>query len=1016
MNQLRVRLFGGFEIEGVDGHRLGSRKARTLLKLLALARGRPVAVDTIVDALWPEGTDAPARPAEQVSVLVSRLRGGLGTERIPRTDAGYALVYDWLDVDAATELVAEAERRLHAGGVAMARTAAGAALSLVRGPLLADEPDAAWAESDRAATARLTARVRHIAADAALRAGDAPAAVELCAAILDDDPFDEAAVRTQMSALAASGRQAAALETYERLRERLATDLGVDPALATRELHAAIVRQEPVARGEPAEHASLPGRAEELAALDAALDRVRGGACRVVLVEGEAGIGKTRLLEVWSVRAGSAGATMLRGRCDALERALPLQVVMDAVGDRFDLSSSVSPAADPETGRAMLYSALLDAVRNAGAGTTTVLVLDDVHLAGASTADWIRFAARRGRDARLLIVAARRGLEGPEIAADETVVLGPLSLDAARELVGDRAEELHPRSGGNPLFLLELASADQGAELPSSVRDAVAVRCERMGPAAATLRAAAIVGPEVDLDLLAGVLRSPAVELLDHLEEGVRRGFLVERRDTFAFRHELVREALVAGTPGPRRAFVHREAGRLLADRTDADPLAIAQHARLGGDDAVAADAFGRAAHVALERFDLDRAMDLLDAALALADTAELRLSRARVHIARNENEAASHDASTAIALGGGARAMQTAGWAAYYRREFPSARRLAEDGLRLADDDGVRAACLTLGGRVRHAEGDLEGGQQRLEAAVAIARGPERADTLLWLGHLRMHQGRAEEAIDLVRSSLDLGVSLYPNAPITGRLSMAHALAMLGRADDALAMLDDVDAEAARRHAVRYVGRTDNYRGWIVRNLGEAALAEELNAKAHEDAARLPFPEAQAFSLFNRAEGRIAAGELDEAAGLLRRAEPLLHVQQVLAWRQALRAQLLWGHIALRARSFEDARAAGAAVAEDASRQGIERYAALGRVLEAHGRAASGERLDTEAVGADLEALGRVAGLESWWLTADLARDARVDAWHALAERHAARLLAHAGSHLETFRRVLSRGLAAHR
>jgi DNA-binding SARP family transcriptional activator len=118
-----------------------------LLKMLTLARGRAVPADRLADGLW--GDQLPARPGDQLSVLASRLRGVLGADRIVRADGGYSLALDWLDVDALSELVMEAEHRLATGSITAARTAAGAALALTRGPLLPDEPDAEWAAADR---------------------------------------------------------------------------------------------------------------------------------------------------------------------------------------------------------------------------------------------------------------------------------------------------------------------------------------------------------------------------------------------------------------------------------------------------------------------------------------------------------------------------------------------------------------------------------------------------------------------------------------------------------------------------------------------------------------------------------------------------------------------------------------------------------------------------------------------------------------------------------------------------
>src|SRR5687768_1964375 len=95
--RMRVRVLGGFAVDGLAEHDLGSRKARSLLKVLTLARGAPVSVERLADVLWAD--DPPARPSDQVGVLVSRLRGVLGADRIVRSDAGYVLRVDWLDID-----------------------------------------------------------------------------------------------------------------------------------------------------------------------------------------------------------------------------------------------------------------------------------------------------------------------------------------------------------------------------------------------------------------------------------------------------------------------------------------------------------------------------------------------------------------------------------------------------------------------------------------------------------------------------------------------------------------------------------------------------------------------------------------------------------------------------------------------------------------------------------------------------------------------------------------------------
>jgi DNA-binding SARP family transcriptional activator len=238
VGELRVRLLGGLVVEGRQASEVGSRKARTLLAALAVARGQPVGVDVLAEVLWAD--DLPAKPAEQIGVLVSRLRGALGSDRIPRHDAGYALGSDWLDVSELDAGVATAERAVAAGDALSARLAATMALDLVRGPLVPEE-GASWFDAPRQATERTVAATRLLAAEAALVSGDPAGAVALAARALDHDPYDEAALRSLMRAHAALGRPASALAAYADTRARLADDLGVSPASETESLHSEIL-------------------------------------------------------------------------------------------------------------------------------------------------------------------------------------------------------------------------------------------------------------------------------------------------------------------------------------------------------------------------------------------------------------------------------------------------------------------------------------------------------------------------------------------------------------------------------------------------------------------------------------------------------------------------------------------------------------------------------------------------------------------------------------------------------
>ena len=134
---IRVRLLGGLAVEGIDEHALGSRKARLLLKRLAVAGGRAVTSEELIDVVWP--TASPTRPNDQLGVLVSRLRRVLGTETIVHSDSGYRLDVDWLDIDELSTRVEEASSAFGEGRYAAARAAAEAAMSVGRGRLLPDD-------------------------------------------------------------------------------------------------------------------------------------------------------------------------------------------------------------------------------------------------------------------------------------------------------------------------------------------------------------------------------------------------------------------------------------------------------------------------------------------------------------------------------------------------------------------------------------------------------------------------------------------------------------------------------------------------------------------------------------------------------------------------------------------------------------------------------------------------------------------------------------------------------------
>ena len=320
------------------------------------------------------------------------------------------------------------------------------------------------------------------------------AAADAASAALERDPYDEASLRVLLRAYVMGGRVAGALAAYASARERLADELGTDPSPETAALYTAILRGDLAAPARPPAvppRPGLVGRDDELAYLEAIAARARDGSVEVVVVDGEAGIGKTTLLRAWAAPRAAAGDTVLNAACGPLDRALPLDAVGTALAARLrelgpeltaDLLEadaailapllSVAPGprpppmlADSMLGPAVLYAALVRVLGRLAERAPLVAVVDDAHLAGPALADWLRFLARE--QVAVTIVAAVRPGEGEPLPATAFVHLEALDRDAAAELVGPgRADELYARSKGHPLFLTELAQQAAGAELP----------------------------------------------------------------------------------------------------------------------------------------------------------------------------------------------------------------------------------------------------------------------------------------------------------------------------------------------------------------------------------------------------------------------------------------------------------------------------------------------------------------------------------------------------------------------
>jgi hypothetical protein len=249
-----------------------------------------------------------------------------------------------------------------------------------------------------------------------------------------------------------------------------------------------------------------------------------------------------------------------------------------------------------------------------------------------------------------------------------------------------------------------------------------------------------------------------------------------------------------------------------------------------------------------------------------------------------------------------------------------------------------------------------------------------------------------------------------HPFGPAHRALLAAYASALGARSARAFSYLDEVDREVDLRGLEHFVGRSANYRAWLLRNLLACEEADELNVAAAEMASARGLREPQAQSALDQADAQLRRNELGGAAAALGHAASL-GSGFAFGWKSRLRHQLLSARLALADNRPEEAEITATAVVADASRMGAPRYVALARVEGARARCATGYR-DPGSVEHLLDDLARVAAPEAWWVTAELARDFGVDRWWSVAEDRVGLIAAGAGTRAEQFGRQAGKWL----
>jgi DNA-binding SARP family transcriptional activator len=697
--RLCPRLTVEFDGTSTSGHDLGSRKARTLLALLAVRRGRLLSVDEIADVLWP--SSAPVEPAANVATLVSRLRRRIGAGVITGHAGAYGVLRDGrstVDLDEAADLLDEAAARERQREPALVVTAASRALEMLGAQTaLDDEPDSDWVQPVRGEAAQLRREARHLLGVALTTLGRHDEAIRHATRSAEVDPYDERAHRDLMLALVSAGRPAAAIEVYAGLARRLRDDLGSDPEGRTTDLQLAILRGEPprseIHSSPRGSHApSIVGRTEETRTLTSAWERAAGGGTELMVVTGDAGIGKSRLLTELATHAARTGGLVLSTRCRAAERSLFLEPVVQLLrvellrrppdelnrllGDDADLWAAFVPelrevlAAPPlrrgsaRIERRRAYNSVTRVVHQLSRQQALLLVLDDLQEAGAATVDLLAYLRRHLGASPVLVVVAVRAEDAAaarrlrDISTE--IALGPLTASAVAALVdaaglGARSADVMERTAGHPLSVVETIRALSAGEsaVPPSLAASILGRVDRVPDRTReALRLAAVLGVRVDPRQLAAMIEQSEVQTVRVCEDLTDARLLNRTGSAYEFVNDLVRDAVYGALPEPVRLAAHRRAADLLAEA----PESMAAHAAAAGDPGRAAHGWLQAGLEAMRRSAVEDAGALFDLAAAAArDAAQPELlgrallSRSHAHESATDFASALADAQTAL-------------------------------------------------------------------------------------------------------------------------------------------------------------------------------------------------------------------------------------------------------------------------------------------------------------------------------------------------------------------------------
>jgi DNA-binding SARP family transcriptional activator len=793
---LSIRLLGEIRVlrDGAPLALPASKKTRALLGYL-VAAGTPQPRQRLCDLLW----DGPDDPRAALRWSLTKLRPLVDDVRTVRLVADR----DRVGFERENTSVDLFEAATHVGsGVASASTEAlASAAALLGGDFLEglDMPDCyrfhEWctAERERVRGQRLSVldalidRLGDRAPEEALRHARQRLAI---------DPLSDTAHARAITLLARLGRNAEAQAQVETCRRILERELGGrrSPALEVARLEIgktpsleAPPRSPPVVTASPAgADVRMPDRPAPLAFVGRVPERAvladlvrlatEGGANEVVLLSGEPGLGKSRLLGELGALAGAIGGTLLAGRAFEAESVRPFGIWIDMLRGApladvdADLRKSLAPLF-PELGgaphdaesKARLFDGVVRLLRAMSARAPLIVAVDDLHWLDEASANLLHYVARVSIGDRVGIACATRDGELEDNPSALRFVRGlrrdgrllRLSLSPlgeedtcalVEEAVGPSADgaRVFRESGGNPLFAIEVARALAGGarEGPQALEALLDERLARLGARGRELVLwAAALGREFEPEILAGAMGETLAHTAAALGDLEREGLVVGSGERYAFTHELVRKAAYRQLSGARQRLVHLAIARALAAAPDpgASWGDVVHHASFAGDAALAARACVAAGERALRM--LARRQARAFAVRGLAHTARLGKEglALRVDLLTIAATSAAMDAERQVIL-----------------------EEDAEDAVRLArenDRPEIAAKALYALGLLRSARGDFEGAHQVTLGAAEASRASSPADSVPMIANTAFCLAIIERELPKSRALLDEAV-----------------------------------------------------------------------------------------------------------------------------------------------------------------------------------------------------------------------------------------------------------------